>query len=133
MKFAQLPEVRIFLEPESELDGRLVRNLTAFLGTHLSTKGTRHAEDQNVHNALLVALVDGEMLKDRLISAVAKLLGVRWEAVKCARLPHLPYLGGTAIFGRGCHLWEALPYKEQTVGLHCSCPICPSGTRCSGG
>ena len=45
--------------PRAEIDHRVVVNLIAFLGDHLRTKGTRHAEDQNIHDAVLTALVDG--------------------------------------------------------------------------
>ena len=72
--------------PRAEIDHRVVVNLIAFLGDHLRTKGTRHAEDQNTHDAILTALVDAQMAEDKLITAVARLLGVRWEAVKRAVL-----------------------------------------------
>ena len=55
-----------------------------FFRRHLRTKGTRYAEDQNVHDALLTAVVDGKMREDRLIEAVAKVFGARWPAVAAA-------------------------------------------------
>lgn len=60
--------------------------MITFLGDHLRTKGTRGAEDQNILNAILVALVDGQMVEDKMINAVATLLGARWHAVKSAVL-----------------------------------------------
>jgi len=70
------------------LNERLVGSIIKFLTDHLPSKGsgTRHAGDQNIHDAILTALVDENMVEDRLISRVAKLLGVRWEAVKRAVL-----------------------------------------------
>ena len=76
-------------ESELSLNDRCIRNVTDFFGGHLGSKGTRHAEDQNVLDALLTAVVDGDMLKDRLIDAVAKLLGANWHAVKRAVLTRL--------------------------------------------
>ena len=60
--------------------------MITFLGDHLRTKGTRGAEDQNILNAILVALVDGQMVEDKIMNTVAELLGVRWRAVKSAVL-----------------------------------------------
>jgi hypothetical protein len=87
-KLVNLPEVRALLDliedPEVELTERGVRNVATFFANHLRTKGTRHAEDQNVHDAILTAFVDEKMLEDKLINAVANLLGARWHAVKDA-------------------------------------------------
>jgi hypothetical protein len=66
------------------LESRLVGNMIKFMCDHLSTKGTRYAEDQNILDALLMSLVDEDMLEDRSIKAVATLLGQRWQAVKAA-------------------------------------------------
>jgi hypothetical protein len=89
-KFLRLPEVRVALDfaekPELELDERFVRNIIDFFANHLATKGTRYAEDQNLHNGLLTAMVDGGMAEENLILAVAKRLGRRWDAVKAAIL-----------------------------------------------
>mmetsp|Transcript_41794 Transcript_41794/g.115217 ORF Transcript_41794/g.115217 Transcript_41794/m.115217 type:complete len:258 (+) Transcript_41794:793-1566(+) len=43
-------------------------------------------QDQNIHDAILVSLVDSAILGDRMVNAVAELLGVRWHAVKQAVL-----------------------------------------------
>jgi hypothetical protein len=89
-KMVNLPEMRVvmlFVENPGvklKLPDRLLRNFVAFLTGHLRTKGTRHAEDQNIHDALLTAMVDGSMIKDELINAVATFLGQRWHAVKDA-------------------------------------------------
>ena len=73
---------------QAELTERVVSSIIKFLADHLPSQGsdTRHAGDQNIHDAILTALVDENMVEDRLISRVAKLLGVRWEAVKRAVL-----------------------------------------------
>ena len=90
-KLAQLPEMRsiIAMVEDTNLDARLVQNVVDFMAKHLPTKGTRHGEDQNIYNALLVALVDGSMVDDKLISAVAKVFGARWHAVKAAVVTRL--------------------------------------------
>ena len=89
-KMAVMPEIRVLVSlgenPELELNERCLDNVVTFLKNHLSTKGTRHAEDQNVHDAILTALVDEKMVEDKLINAVAKLVGARWEAIKRAVL-----------------------------------------------
>ena len=69
-----------------ELNARLIDNVLDFFYNHLRSKGTRHAEDQNIRDAILAALVDEQMVEDKMINAVATLLGVRWEAVKLAVL-----------------------------------------------
>ena len=83
-----LPEIRLHIESGSnaEMNERFVGNLVSFIKSHLRTRGTRHAEDQNVLNALLVAVVDSNVIEDKLINAVAKVFDVRWEAVKRAVL-----------------------------------------------
>ena len=73
-------------ESELSLNDRCIRNVTDFFGGHLGSKGTRHAENQNVHDALLTAVVDGKMKEDRLILAVSKLFGAGWRAVEAAVL-----------------------------------------------
>jgi hypothetical protein len=94
-KLLQLPEIRALDEvnfednADTELRARCIENLIEFIRGHLSTTGTRHAEDQNVLDALLTAVVDGEMINDRLVTAVAKLIGARWEAVRRAVLTRL--------------------------------------------
>ena len=94
-KLLQLPEIRALDEVNFEDDAdrdlkeRCIENLIDFIRGHLSATGTRHAEDQNVLDALLTAVVDGEMINDRLVTAVAKLIGARWEAVKRAVLTRL--------------------------------------------
>eukprot|EP00966_Prymnesium_polylepis_P290343 6706807-Prymnesium_polylepis.1 len=60
--------------------------MVEFVYEQLGTKGTRHAEDQNAHDMILTAAVDGKMEEDKLINAVAKLFGVPWTAVKRAVL-----------------------------------------------
>lgn len=89
-KFAKLPEARLFTEFANnstiELNARLIDNVLDFFYNHLRSKGTRHAEDQNIRDAILAALVDEQMVEDKMINAVATLLGVRWEAVKLAVL-----------------------------------------------
>ena len=92
-KLKRLPEIRaldeLFADADGELKERCIDNFIDFIRENLSATGTRHAEDQNVLDALLTAVVDVDMIKDRLISAVAKLIGARWEAVKSAVLTRL--------------------------------------------
>ena len=89
-KLIKLPEMRVLLvfvwnpTEKLRLEDRLILNLVRFLTEHLSTKGTRHAEDQNIHDALLTAMVDGAMIEDELINAVATLLGQRWHSIRNA-------------------------------------------------
>lgn len=86
-KFARLPEVRVLdivMEAKASLTDRCLSNVINLLGDRLKTSGTRHAADQNLHDGVLMAVVDPEMEEDRLISPVAKLFGVRWHAVKQA-------------------------------------------------
>jgi hypothetical protein len=82
-KLAQVPEMRVLLQmaeqesPHTKLSERFVQNMIDFVSNHLSTKGTRHADDQTIHDALLTALVDERMLEDRLINTIARQLDVR--------------------------------------------------------
>ena len=89
-KFAALPEIRALVEfaenPNRELDERLIQNVIKFFEDHLRTRGNRHAEDQNIHDAILAALVDRDMESEKLINTVATCLGVRWDTVKRAVL-----------------------------------------------
>lgn len=71
---------------QADLNERLVSNIIGFLGNQLRKKGTRSIDDQNIHNAILTAAVDGSMMKENKINAVATRLGQRWEAVKSAVL-----------------------------------------------
>ena len=50
------------------MNERLVGSIIKFLTDHLPSQGsgTRHAGDQNIHDAILTALVDGKMAEDRL-------------------------------------------------------------------
>eukprot|EP00966_Prymnesium_polylepis_P208386 4827467-Prymnesium_polylepis.1 len=83
-KFDQLPEVRVVSkfarDIDAQINDRVIDNVISFFSRHLKATGTRHAADQNIHDALLTALVDEKMQEDRLITAVAKLFGVRWHA-----------------------------------------------------
>ena len=93
-KLINLPEIRAlegflaFAEEGElthvELPQRLLDNLVTFVSDRLGTEGTRHGEDQNVHNAILTAVMDGKMLEDKLIAAVAKMLDVAWAVAKRA-------------------------------------------------
>ena len=87
-KLAARPEIRCLPTPEASdgagLHERVIENMVAFVSNRLGTKGTRHGEDQNIHDALLAAAVDGKMVADRQISAMANLFGVPWAAIKCA-------------------------------------------------
>ena len=84
------PEMRVVLSMIENpglavpLESRLVGNMIKFMCNHLSTTGTRYAEDQNILDALLVAVVDEDMMEDRMVKTVATLLGQRWHAVKAA-------------------------------------------------
>ena len=90
-KFALLPEVRALdaIDEHDPLRDRCFDNFIRFLNQRLSASGTRHAEDQNVLDALLTAHVDGDMIQDRLINAVANMFGARWHAIKRAVLTRL--------------------------------------------
>ena len=89
-KVLKLPEIRIlvdlsnWLDESTSLDERLVANVVSLIAARFQTRGTRHASDQNALEAILVALVDEKLAQDRLITAVAELLGVQWHAVKRA-------------------------------------------------
>ena len=88
-RLLNMPEVRVaqeLLTKRVELPERALGNVVSFIYTHFSTEGTRHAEDQNAHDVILTAVVDGMLEKDRLIDAFAKMLGVSWAAVKRAIL-----------------------------------------------
>jgi hypothetical protein len=87
-KLVKLQEIRCLpsVQGEPYINERIVGNLVEFTCEQLSTKGTRHAEDQNAHDVILTAAVDGRMDKDRLIRTVSKLFGVPWAAVKRAVL-----------------------------------------------
>ena len=84
---AKLPEMRVLdlvMNTKSSLTSRCVDNVIDFLCNELSTAGTRHTADQNLHDGILTALVDSNMEEDRLIAPVAKLFGQRWHAIKRA-------------------------------------------------
>lgn len=92
-KFKKLPEIRELEcfsdDGDPETNARIINNLISFLSEHLDTTGTRHTADQNIHDALLVAIVDGDMIEDRMINALAEMLGVRWHAIKRAVLTRM--------------------------------------------
>lgn len=102
--------------PCAQLNDRLIENVIKFLGDHLRTKGTRGAEDQNILNAILVALVDGQMMEDKMINAISSLLGVRWHAVKSAMLRRIKLddeeTAGTEK-GAGGTTWTRIPRSER--------------------
>ena len=89
-KFKRLPEIRLLEElAQTDVDtipDLLCRNLISFLGSHLKTRGTRHAEDQNIFEAVLTMIVDAEMVEDEFIKGVSDFLGVLWHAVKKAAI-----------------------------------------------
>ena len=125
-KLAQLPEMRaiIAMAENTSLNARHVQNVADFMARHLTTRGTRHGEDQNIYNALLVALVDGSMADDKLINAVANTFGARWHAVKAAVVTRLK-LDDELTEGRH-GIWtrrkrEVRSDKYQLPGLNALC------------
>ena len=107
-----------------ELSDRIILNLISFFGSHLTTAGTRGAEDQNIYDAILAALVDGHMTQDKTINAAATLLGVRWHAVKTAVLRRVKLDDEETRASDG--IWTRRPRSERVDKYFTLCQVSTS-------